>query len=140
MFRRLLVCCALVAAVACGGADPLVPSTAPLSGTWTLHTLNDAVLPYRLPDSPNGYPTTIAGASLAISGTDSGSYTEVIDAHVVTPARTIDTSLVYSGTWVLNGGSITFDGTTLHDVYQGSFTNNTIVKPVLFGYFGEYSR
>jgi len=139
MSRRLLVFCALVTAVACGGADSVAPRVSP-SGLWTLRTVNNAALPYTLPWSPNGYPTTILGASLAISGTDSGSYTEIIEARVVTSARTIDTSLTFSGSWALTGDSITFDDKASADVYQGSVTIDTIVKIVLFGFSGEYSR
>jgi hypothetical protein len=140
MSRRLLVCCALVATVGCGGASPVVPSGPSLNGIWTLHTLNDATLPYRLPYSPNGDPTTVLGARLTMSGTTSGAYTEVIAAHVVTHSGTTDTSLTFSGTWVMNGASITFDDKTFAEVYIGSMTNTSLVKVVLFGYSGEYSR
>ena len=140
MSRRLLVCCALVAGVACGGAGSDFPADASLDGVWTLRTVNHAALPYTLPQSPNGFPTTILGAILTISGTGSGSYNEVIAARVVTPIRTIDTSLTLSGTWSQNGASITFNDKTFFEVYQGTVTNNTIVTFVLFGYSGEYSR
>jgi len=134
-----LACALLIAAVACDGGN-VVPSGASLGGTWTLRAINHAALPYALPQSPNGYPTTILGAILTISGSDSGSYLDVIAARVVTPMRTIDTSLTYSGTWVFSGGSITFNDNIVGDVYQASVVNDTIVKPVLFGYYGEYSR
>jgi hypothetical protein len=139
MSRRLLVCWTLVAAVACGGASS-GPSGPSLSGIWTLRSLNSAALPYRLPYSPSGDPTTILGSTLTISGAATGSYTEVIAVRVTTPARTIDTSLSVAGRWVMNGGSITFNDMTFAEVYQGSFVNDSIVKFVLFAYSGEYSR
>lgn len=140
MSRRLLVFCALVAAVACAGSSAVAPSGPSLNGTWTLRTVNDAGLPYTLPRSPSNNPTTIRGATLTISGTTSGSYTELIDVRVVTSLRTIDTSLMYSGSWALNGSSITFNDKTFPEAYQGWLASNTIDKIVLFGYSGEYSR
>jgi len=140
MSRRLLVWGALVATVGCGGASPVVPSGPSLNGIWTLRTLNDAPLPYALPYSPDGDPTTVLGATLTMSGAASGAYTEVIVARVVTHTRTMDTSLTFSGTWVLNGVSITFNDKTFAEVYDGSMMNTSLVKMVLFGYSGEYSR
>ena len=139
MSRRLSCACTL-AAVACGGAISVVPSGPPLSGIWTLRTVNNAGLPYTLPYSPSGDPTTILGATITISGTASGSYTEVITARVVTSTGTVETSLTFSGTWVVNGASITFNDKTFVEVYDGSVMQNTLVKPLLFGYSGEYSR
>jgi hypothetical protein len=129
-----------VAAVACGGDSSVVPSGPPLSGIWTLRTVNDAGLPYTLPYSPSGDPTTILGATLTISGTASGSYTEVITARVATSTGTVETSLTFSGTWAVNGNSITFNDKTFVEVYDGSVMQNTLVKPLLFGYSGEFSR
>ena len=140
MPRRFVACCALVATVACGAASPVVPSGPSLGGIWTLRTLNNATLPYTLPYSPDGDPTTILGATLTISGTASGAYTEVIAARVVTRAGVVDTSLTSSGTWVINGASITFNDKTFAEVYQGSMMNTSLVKLVVFGYSGEYSR
>src|SRR5262245_3443410 len=88
-----LGCPLLAAAFACGGGNSIAPSGASLSGTWTLRSLNHAALPYALPQTPNGFPTTILGATLTLSGDDAGSYTDVIAARVVMPTRTIDTSL-----------------------------------------------
>ena len=135
-----LVCALLVAAVACGGSNSVAPSGTSLGGTWTLRSLDHSTLPYRLPQSPNSFPTTVLGAILTFSGDTTGSYTDVIAARVVTPTRTIDTSLTYSGTWVLSGKSITFDDKIFGGEYQGSMIGNVIMKPVLFGYSGEYSR
>ena len=129
-----------MAAVACGGDSSVVPSGPPLSGIWTLRTVNDAGLPYTLPYSPSGDPTTILGATLTISGTASGSYTEVITARVATSTGTVETSLTFSGTWAVNGNSITFNDKTFVEVYDGSVMQNTLVKPLLFGYSGEFSR
>lgn len=75
-----------------------------------------------------------------MSGTTSGAYTEVIAAHVVTHSGAMDTSLTLSGTWVMNGASITFNDKTFAEVYTGSMMNTSLVKAVLFGYSGEYSR
>jgi hypothetical protein len=140
MSRRLLVCLALVTAVACGGASSAGPSGPSLNGIWTLRRLNNAALPYRVPYSPSGDPTTILGSILTMSGTAAGSYTEVIAVRVTTPATTVDTSLSFAGTWVMNAGSITFNDMTFGEVYQGSFVSDSLVKFVLFGYSGEYSR
>jgi hypothetical protein len=140
MSRRLLACCALVATVGCGGASPVVPPGPSLNGIWTLRTLNNATLPYTLPYSPDGDPTTVLGATLTMSGAVSGAYTEVIAAHVVTHAGAMYTSLTSSGTWVVNGVSITFHDTTFAEVHSGSLMNTSLVKMVLFGYSGEYSR
>jgi len=140
MSRRLLACCALVATVGCGGASPVVPSGPSLNGIWTLRTLNDATLPYMLPYSPDGAPTTVLGATLTMTGTAAGAYTEVIAARVVTHTGTMDTSLTSSGTCVMHGVSITFNDTTFAEVYNGSMMNTSLVKMVLFGYSGEYSR
>lgn len=139
MFGRLLILCALVASVACGGAKSVDLPDASLSGIWTLRSVNNAALPYTLSQSPT-YPTTILGATLTISGTGAGFYGEVISTRVVTPMRTMDTSLTYAGTWVLKGATITFNEQTSPDAYQGSVVNDAIVKVVLFGYSGEYSR
>ena len=140
MSRRLLMCCALLAAVACGGASPVVPPGPPLGGIWTLRTVNNAGLPYTLPYSPSGDPTTVLSATLTISGTASGSYTEVITARVVTSTGTVERSLTFFGTWVVNGVSITFNDKAFVEVYEGSVMNNALVKPLLFGYSGEFSR
>ena len=135
-----LVCALLVAAVACGGSNSVAPPGASLDGTWTLRSLDHSTLPYRLPQSPNGFPTTVFGATLTFSGDTAGSYTDVIAARVVTPTRTMDTTLTYSGTWVLSGNSITFEDKIFGGEYQGSLFGSVIMKPVLFGYSGEYSR
>jgi hypothetical protein len=109
MSRRLLACCALVATVGCGGASPVVPPGPSLNGIWTLRTVNNATLPYTLPYSPDGDPTTVLGATLTMSG-------------------------------AVSGVSITFNDTTFAEVHSGSLMNTSLVKMVLFGYSGEYSR
>jgi hypothetical protein len=128
-----------VTAVGCG-ADPVVPSGPSLNGIWTLRSLNTASLPYTLPYSPDGDPTAVLGATLTLSGTTAGTYTEVIAARVVTHTGTVDTSLTMSGSWVMNGVSIRFTDKTFAEVYDGSMMNTSLVKMVLFGYSGEYSR
>ena len=40
----------------------------------------------------------------------------------------------------MNGTSITFNDKTFVEVYDGSVMQNTLVKPLLFGYSGEFSR
>lgn len=140
MSRRWLALCALVATAACGGASSVDPPGPSLSGIWTLRTLNNASLPYTLPYSPDGDPTTVLGATLTMSGAASGAYTEVIATHVVTRIGVMDTSLTFAGTWVMNGVSITFNDKTFAEVYNGSMMNTSLVTMVLYGYSGEYSR
>ena len=55
---------------------------------------------------------------------------------MVTHSGAMDTSLTLSGTWVMNGASITFNDKTFAEVYTGSMMNTSLVKAVLFGYSG----
>ncbi len=115
---------------ACGGANTETSNVA-VPGAWTLQSINGTVLPAPLQESQAGPVETVvsstlvtAPAAIPTSGSASGTFTEVITATIAGMTQTFSET----GTWVANGGALTFNDQTNAQRYTGSVTSNTLTK------------
>ena len=95
----------LVAAVACGGGS--TEPTTPVSGTFTLRTINGLALPQSI-YSASDASLTINSATLTL-GSDR-SYTLVEHEHVVVNGSATDDVYNESGTFTQSGNNLEFTG------------------------------
>jgi hypothetical protein len=79
---RVLAIALAAAAVACGGDGTSPP--APLSGTYTLQTIDAQALPYRYDVRPGG-EWYVVGGSISFSGDNTATLTQLGREHAVAP-------------------------------------------------------
>src|SRR5215469_17412096 len=139
--RRLICVACLAGAFACSSSSSSTgPVNVSVPGTWTLQTINGASLPATLVESSTSFSEAVSRATLTTTANtgaviESGLFTEVITATILGMNDTFQET----GTWVANGGSITFTNQTNSHVYQGSISGNTLTK-IENGYTEVYSR
>ena len=113
----------LCAAAACGSDSPAAPTLASVAGTWNLQTVNGVSLPLVLSQTSTEKHELTA---LTFDATSTGTFTET-DSYRDTVNGVVSTSSTGdSGTYTINGSSITFtfDSDGLSDT--GTISGNTL--------------
>lgn len=135
-FRSLAmlgVTLALAGTAAC--ADNTGPNGAFEAGLYALTSVNGYTLPYSFTDQSTGGTTTLRSDVYTITG--DGTYSEVISETVSNSYGTTPTTDSEQGTWIQNGGTITFSPTYSSfssnlSPYSGSLANGgTLSGPSL---------
>ena len=122
----------LVAAGACGSDDSTSPNIG-ASGTWSLQSINSAVLPTTI--GSGNQAVTIVSSTLTISS--NGNYNEVITLR---PAgTTTNTTFTETGTWSISSGVVTFNDLTDGITYTGTMSGNTLTETTP-GFVSVYAR
>ena len=118
----MLACAPLVLVLACGDSGTN-PSTADISGTYTLQTIGGSPLPYTVQSGT----TTVTLTSDVITVGSDGSWAEAEDFTLVSNGQTSTTSDSDGGTWTRSGTAVTFSSqTTGGTAYTGTYTNDTL--------------
>ncbi len=109
---------------------------------FTLVSIDAVVLPATLQESPQSPVETVLASTLVTTpgipflGSGSGTFTEVVIATVLGAP----TTYTERGTWVANGGSVTFDDQTNSQVYPGSISANNMLTRIQNGFAELFLR
>jgi hypothetical protein len=117
--RRLLALALLIASASCSSDSSTNPTAASLPGTWNLSTVNGNPLPFIL--QTQNPKIEILNDQFIVA--DGGTFTETWNARF-TDASGVVSSAPFSdsGTWTLNGATVTFHFTS--DGASGTGTLN----------------
>ena len=120
--RRLLLACASIALIGCGGSDSTAP-VASAAGTWNLQTVNGGGLPATLAvNSTTGDKFEVLDDQYVLNS--DGTFTEAFTTRETSNGQVTTTPDTDSGTWSQQGTqvNIVFAGGGL----TGKISNNTI--------------
>ena len=102
--RRLLLACATIALIGCGGSDSTGPA-ASAQGTWNLQTVNGAALPFTLNSNPStGDKLEILDDQYVLNS--DGTFTEAFTTRETTNGQITTTPETDNGTWTQQGSQV----------------------------------
>lgn len=119
--RRLLLACAAIALLACGG--DATGAAASAEGTWNLQTVNGATLPFtaQLIASEN-YKLEILADQFVLNG--NGTYNEFFTTRQTQGTQVTTSDATDNGTWTQHGSEVDLtaasDRTTLNATINGN--------------------
>lgn len=135
--RKLLLACAAVAMIACGGSDSTGPA-ASVEGTWNLQTVNGQPLPYTAFFNASPVYRIEILSDQVIAHSD-GTYVEngvirTTDGTTVTTTNQQDTGL-----WAQHGGQVDFTSDSDASVTTATVSGDQLHLSV-DGFTGIYVR
>ena len=119
--RRLLLACAAIALLGCGGGDSVGPP-ADVAGTWNLQTINGQSLPFLFDPGP---PTTEFVSDVVQVNAD-GTYTETSHIRETDGATVTESDEVGSGTFAVRGNTVDFHDSTTGNIVTGTVDGDTM--------------
>lgn len=120
--RRLLLACASIALIGCGGSDSTGPA-ANAEGTWNLSTINGAQLPVTLINDPvRGYKLEILDDQYVLHA--NGTWDEAFTTRETQGTDVVTTPDTDTGTWTQNGNQLNITGAS--GEFTGTISNNKI--------------
>ena len=131
--RRLMLACAAIALVGCGGSDSTAPA-ASAQGTWNLQTVNGAALPVTyFTDPSTGDKSEILDDQFVLNADHS--FTEAFTTRD-TQGTTVTTNLgTDSGTWSQSGNSVslvTGTGSVTATMNNNTITFGSVLGPLVY--------
>jgi hypothetical protein len=117
---------AILAACARDSTGPASSFAENVAGDWTLTSINGQALPATRADQ--GVTVTVLSAVLTMTGTNSGSYREVLTYRLASEGSSVTASQTALGTWSASDGGITFNDQTYSDSYHGLVSGATITE------------
>ena len=127
--RRLLLACASIALIACGGSDSTGPA-AKAEGTWNLSTINGRALPITLGTDQSGATVEILDDQYILNA--DGTWTESFTTRATQGTTVTTTPDTDTGTWTLQGNQVEIT-TTGGDSFTGTISNNSITIGSQYG-------
>ena len=119
--RTLLAVMMVMGSMACGGDSSTSPSSASVSGSYALNTVNGAALPFVIQSGPTS--VTITADALVVA--DNGSWSEVGSYTQTFNGKTSSGTQNDGGSWVRVGTAVTLTSTTQGGgSYNGTFTGS----------------
>jgi len=108
-------------AVACGGESAATqPTPASLAGTWSLHDINGALLPFVLSQTGTSKTEILSDTVVA---TAAGRYTQTTQLRTTANGVATTSSVSDAGTYTLNGSAVLVrsgDGSTVNGTVTAS--------------------
>jgi hypothetical protein len=133
LFPKVWIAAAVLAIAGACGSDDSTSPTLGASGSWSLQTINGAVLPVTIGSGLDA--VTVLASNLTISS--NGNYQEVVTLR---PAgTTTNTTFTEVGTWSIVNGTVTFNDQTDGITYQGVVSGNTLTE-ITSGFTSVYAR
>jgi len=127
--KRVLLACAAIALLGCGGGDSTGPSGS-IEGRWNLQAVNGQTLPFTYAVNPPNYVAEIV--SDVVEANADGTYTETTTIRETNGTEVTTHDEIDQGTWHHNGSGIsvtdsggnTFNATVAGNkltIYNGPF-------------------
>src|SRR5262249_23805793 len=101
--RRLLAAVALSFAVACGGDSSTAPPAEQIAGTWTLQTVNGALLPFVIVQSGTNKVEVLSDVFVIAS---TGSFTQTTTVRSTINGVATTDSTADAGSYTLSGATL----------------------------------
>jgi hypothetical protein len=101
--RRVLLACAAIALLGCGGDDSTGPP-ADVEGMWNLQTVNGVALPFTYDVEPPSYTAEVVSDMVQVNA--DGTYTETSHIRETDAGTVTEHDQTGGGTWTVRGNSI----------------------------------
>jgi hypothetical protein len=120
MRKLLLVTSVLLAA--CGGSDSTSPSSADVTGSYALWTVNGSPLPFTF---QSGATTVVVTEDMLTVASD-GSWSQTAGYRQIINGQASTGTTTDGGTWVRAGSAVTLSSPISGGGYFGSYSSNTL--------------
>ena len=122
--RRLIPLVTLAVALACGSESTTSPAPAPLAGTWSLHSVNDSVLPFTIKQTAT---LKVELLSDVLKATSNGTYSEIFQLRTTNAGQAGSTvSNSNAGTFTLSGTSVALSSLCVSSLCQVENVSGTL--------------
>jgi hypothetical protein len=119
--RRLLALALLIATASCSSDSSTNPTRESVTGTWNLSTVNDVSLPFLLQEA--NPKVELLDDQLIVSA--AGTFTETGNARFTDADGVFNVPFTDSGTWSLDGATVTFHFASDGSSGTGTLSGNT---------------
>ena len=128
--RRLLLACASIALIGCGGSDSTGPA-ASAEGTWNLQTVNGHGLPFTLGTDPStGATVELLDDQYVLNA--NGTWTEAFTTRETRGTTVTTTPDTDTGTWSQHGNQVDI-ATSGGGAFTATISTNTITIGSQYG-------
>ena len=128
---RIVLALSVLAIVAGCGSDSSTITSASVSGTYTMQSINGNGLPFTL--SSKSPPQTVTSGTLTIS--QNGSWSGGKNVTTTVNGQTTAMTLPDAGTVTVNGSALIFTSNKDGSIFPGSFAGNSLtIMPDIYVY------
>jgi hypothetical protein len=120
---RFIACLLLVVTAACGSDAPTQPTSASVTGTWRLQTVNGTALPFVAAQIGSD---KVELTSDVLTAVQSGSFTRMTQIRVTQNGQASTQSISDAGSYTLSGTAVTFTFDGDGSSGTGSISGNTL--------------